>query len=209
MLRESVASGRPKAKKSLGQHFLRRPDTARRILDLLDIGQEDRVLEIGPGPGALSGFLRTAAPAVLVLVEKDRHWACERQKAGDGQVVLADATRFAWERISPARPWKLIGNLPYNIASFLIWDILSRASGLSRAVFMVQKEVALRLAAEPGGKSYGALSVWAWSFARPRIEFTWARRLLRPRPKWIQPSCLSLPCRLPSALNARRRLPLC
>lgn len=173
----------PRAKKSLGQHFLRSPDTARRIADLLEIGPEDRVLEIGPGPGALSVFLRAAGPALLVLVEKDRYWALERRKSGDGQVLLMDATRFAWERITPERPWKVIGNLPYNVASFLIWDIVSRASGLARAVFMVQKEVALRLAALPGGKNYGALSVWAQSFTRPKIEFSLGPGAFAPPPK--------------------------
>jgi 16S rRNA (adenine1518-N6/adenine1519-N6)-dimethyltransferase len=183
ILRDSVVTGGPKAKKSLGQHFLRRPDTARRIVDLLEIGPEDRVLEIGPGPGALSGFLRAAGPALLALVEKDRYWAFERQQAGEGRVVLADATLLAWERITLARPWKIVGNLPYNVASFLIWDILSRAPGLSRAVFMVQKEVALRLAAEPGGKSYGALSVWTRSFALPKTEFILGPAAFAPPPR--------------------------
>ncbi len=193
----------PKAKKSLGQHFLRNPDTARRIVELLDIGSEDRVLEIGPGPGALSGFLRTAGPALLVLLEKDAYWAHERQKAGDGQAVIMDATRFAWERIVPERPWKLVGNLPYNIASYLIWDIVSRAEGLERAVFMVQKEVAQRIAAPPGGKSYGALSVWVQSFACPRLEFSLGPGAFSPPPK-VDSSVVSF---LPLPMRMRPKRP--
>jgi 16S rRNA (adenine1518-N6/adenine1519-N6)-dimethyltransferase len=173
----------PRTKKSLGQHFLRLPNVARRIVELMEIGPRDRVLEIGAGAGALSGLLRAAGPALLVLLEKDAHWALERHRTGDGEVVLADAARFAWERIREDRPWKVVGNLPYNIASVIIWDVVSLAPGLERAVFMVQKEVALRLAALPGGKSYGALSVWAQSFMRPDIIFSLGPEAFTPPPK--------------------------
>jgi 16S rRNA (adenine1518-N6/adenine1519-N6)-dimethyltransferase len=173
----------PKAKKSLGQHFLHQRFTAERIVCLLEIGPEDRVLEIGPGPGALSGLLRAAKPACLLLLEKDGWWAAERQKAGDGQVVLMDAMRFAWDRITPERPWKIIGNLPYNVASPLLWDIASQAAGLQRMVCMVQKEVALRIVASPKTKSYGALSVWLQSFLRPQLALTVGAGAFTPPPK--------------------------
>jgi len=173
----------PKAKKRLGQHFLHQRSVAERIVALLEIGRQDRVLEIGPGPGALSGLLKAANPACLLLVEKDAYWAAERQKAGDGQVVLMDALRFAWDRITPERPWKIIGNLPYNVASPLLWDIASRAVGLQRAVCMVQKEVALRIVAAPGTKQYGALSVWLQSFLRPQLVFTLGSGAFTPPPK--------------------------
>ncbi len=163
----------PRAKKSLGQHFLRREEICARIAALLLPRPEDRVLEIGPGPGALTRALEDGPHACLLLLEKDRHWAAERQRlAGPRtQAVLTDALRFDWRRIGPERPWKIIGNLPYNVASPLIWDIVSQSRGLSRAVFMVQKEVGQRLAAAPGNGHYGALSVWVQSHARPRLEF--------------------------------------
>ena len=97
--------------------------------------------------------------------------------------MLTDALRFDWRRISPERPWKVIGNLPYNVASPLIWDIVSRAEGLKRAVFMVQKEVGQRLAAAPGNGHYGALSVWVQSYARPRLEFVVGPGAFSPPPK--------------------------
>jgi 16S rRNA (adenine1518-N6/adenine1519-N6)-dimethyltransferase len=173
----------PKAKKSLGQHFLHQRSTAERIVQLLEIGPQDRVLEIGPGPGALSGLLRAAKPACLLLVEKDGYWAAERHKAGDGHVVLMDAMRFVWSRITPERPWKIIGNLPYNVASPLLWDIASQAAGLQRAVCMVQKEVALRIVASPDTKNYGALSVWLQSFLRPQLVFVVGAGAFTPPPK--------------------------
>ena len=172
-----------RAKKSLGQHFLHQRSVAERIVRLLEIGPQDRVLEIGPGPGALSALLRTAHPACLLLVEKDGYWAAQRQQAGDGHVVLMDALHFAWNRITPERPWKIVGNLPYNIASPLLWDIASQADGLQRAVCMVQKEVALRIVASPGTKDYGALSVWLQSFVRPRLVFTVGPGAFTPPPK--------------------------
>jgi 16S rRNA (adenine1518-N6/adenine1519-N6)-dimethyltransferase len=173
----------PKARKSLGQHFLHQRAVAERIVSLLEIGPQDRVLEIGPGAGALSALLKAAHPACLLLVEKDGYWAMERQRAGDGQVVLMDAMRFAWSRITPERPWKIIGNLPYNVASPLLWDIAAQAGGLQRAVCMVQKEVALRIIAPPGTKTYGALSVWLQSFLRPQLVFALGPGAFTPPPK--------------------------
>ena len=191
----------PKAKKSLGQHFLHQRSAAERIVQLLEISSQDRVLEIGPGPGALSGLLRAAKPSCLLLVEKDAYWAVERQKAGDGYVVLMDAMRFAWSRITPERPWKIIGNLPYNIASPLLWDIASQAVGLQRAVCMVQKEVALRIIAPPNTKNYGALSVWLQSFLRPQLIFTLGPGAFTPPPKVDSALVVFVP--LPQAQRAQ------
>lgn len=175
----------PRAKKSLGQHFLRHPQIAERIVALLGPAPEDNIIEIGPGPGALTHILERAPHSRLLLLEKDRHYAAERQRraAPHTQTVLTDALTFAWARISPANPWKIIGNLPYNIASPLIWDILAQASGLARGVFMVQKEVAQRLAAAPGGRIYGALSAWVQSFAKVDIAFYVGPGAFSPPPK--------------------------
>lgn len=179
----------PRAKKSLGQHFLRREEICDRIAALLLPQAEDRVLEIGPGPGALTRALEAAPHACLLLLEKDRHWAAERQRqaAPRTQAVLTDALRFDWRRISPEHPWKVIGNLPYNVASPLIWDIVSRAEGLKRAVFMVQKEVGQRLAAAPATATT-APSRSGFRATPARVWNSWsgpARSARRPR--WIRP----------------------
>lgn len=175
-----------RAKKSLGQNFLMDRNIARKIVEALDITADDRVLEIGPGPGALTRFITDASPARLMLAEKDHHWAAERQKAlaqsgVKGGVLLTDALTLDWGRFTP--PWKIIGNLPYNVASPLMWDILSQAPGLERAVFMIQKEVGERITASPGTKAYGALSVWVRNFAVPRLEFIVPPQVFRPQPK--------------------------
>lgn len=173
----------PRAKRSLGQNFLHDANIARKIVRLLHIASGDAVLEIGPGPGSLTEHLLAGAPARLVLVEKDPYWALERMRRGEGalSVIVADALALPWERFSA--PWKIIGNLPYNVASPLMWEVFSRATGLTRAVFMVQKEVGQRLVARPGTSAYGALSVWVQSFVRPKLECVVSPQVFRPRPK--------------------------
>lgn len=172
-----------RAKRSLGQNYLQDANIARKIVNCLHIAEQDSVLEIGPGPGALTVFIQERAPGRLVLVEKDNHWAFERMASASPRtcVVLADALTMPWERF--VEPWKFIGNLPYNVASPLMWDICSRTPGLTRAVFMVQKEVALRLVARPSTSAYGALTVWIQSFMSAKLEFTVPPQVFRPRPK--------------------------
>lgn len=174
--------GRPK--KWLGQHFLHDLGVRRRIVESLGACENDRVLEIGPGRGALTGLLADLNARSLIALERDLDLAA-RIKAGHPgiQVVGCDALEFAWERLSRSGGWRLIGNLPYNVASPLMWEIFSRASGWTRAVFMVQKEVGKRLAAGPGGKSYGALSVWVQSFTTVEPLFTVGPGAFSPPPK--------------------------
>lgn len=178
----------PRAKKSLGQNFLQDKNTANRIVDALHITSEDYVIEIGPGPGALTHLIHERKPAWFTILEKDNHWAHEHKRqppAGEPelQVVLTDALLFPWDNLTKEKPWKVIGNLPYNVASPLMWDILSKASGLERAVFMIQKEVGDRIVAAPSTKQYGALSVWIQSFCKPRREFIVPPTVFIPRPK--------------------------
>lgn len=176
----------PRAKKSLGQNFLQDKNIARKIVDAIQIEEGDRIIEIGPGPGMLTRFILEARPASLTLIEKDndmaQNWAEEAKNQPVPLSVLnMDALKVDWP--SMTEPVKVAGNLPYNVASPLMWDIVSGASGLTRAVFMVQKEVADRLVAKPSTSDYGALSVWVQSFARTRFEFVVPPQVFRPRPK--------------------------
>lgn len=175
----------PRAKKSLGQHFLKDAGISSRIVDLLRIAPEDRVLEIGPGPGAITDIIHAQGPAVFRLIEKDSYWAAfhaEKERPAPAVDVLnADALAFPWESLEG--PWKIISNLPYNVASPLIWDIVSRTPELARAVFMVQKEVAERLYAKPGTGDYGALTVWVQSYVRVEWGFVVGPGSFNPPPK--------------------------
>ncbi|HIV64983.1 MAG TPA: ribosomal RNA small subunit methyltransferase A, partial [Candidatus Mailhella excrementigallinarum] len=139
--------------------------------------------EIGPGPGALTRYLRESVCSRLTLLEKDDrfaalHSSCPRPGL---QVIHGDALTYPWEKL--AAPCRIVGNLPYNIASPLMWDIVSRTRGYVRAVFMIQKEVADRILAEPGSKTYGALSVWIQSYAVPRKGFIVRPGAFSPPPK--------------------------
>lgn len=177
-----------KPKKSLGQNFLQDANISRKIVQTLQIERNDFVVEIGPGQGALTKFLHESELARLLLVEKDNSLAFERMKQGKNlcgdkafSVVLTDALTMPWEKFT--LPWKCVGNLPYNIASPLMWEIFSRSSGLQRAVFMIQKEVGQRIVAKPDTGAYGALSVWIQSFMRPKMEFIVPPQVFFPRPK--------------------------
>ena len=192
--RGSSSQDRPKLKKSLGQNFLKDAGTARRIVEALDIRPDDYILEIGPGAGALTRHIcAEKKPAGLVLLEKDAHWAfAHAQNCAQAKVnclpLNMDALTFAWQRLDDSgKAWKIVGNLPYNIASPLLWDLTAASSRFERAVVMVQKEVAQRITAPPGGKIYGALSVWLQSFVAARKIMDVPPSVFYPAPKvWSQ-----------------------
>lgn len=176
------AFARPK--RALGQNFLVDPNVSAKIVATLGIVPGETVLEIGPGRGALSGPILDAAPGAYLALEKDRDLAA-RLKAShpEAGVVNGDALRFDWSRLDALPGIKVVGNLPYNIASPLLWDLCAGASRFARGVFMIQHEVALRLAAGPGSRQYGALSAWIGNFATVRYCFKVPPTVFRPRPK--------------------------
>lgn len=177
---------RPKhrAKKSLGQNFLQDQNICRRIVDAINLGPEDIIIEIGPGQGALTRFIAEGSPAKFTVLEMDDSLA-ERldEDYPDLEVVRTDALKYPWESLNDLERCKIIGNLPYNVGSKLIWDIVSRVQTMEKAVFMVQHEVAMRLTAEPGNKAYGGLTAWVKNFAETRYLFKVPPTVFRPQPK--------------------------
>lgn len=190
----SAASSAPRLKRSLGQNFLKNEHTSRRIVAALDIQPGDYILEIGPGAGALTRHICAGEkPAGLLLLEKDAHWAFSHAEACAAAGVNClpvniDALTFAWKRLDDSpKTWKIAGNLPYNVASPLLWDLVAQSHEFERAVVMVQKEVAQRIAAPPGNKIYGALSVWLQSFVTPHKIMDVPPTAFYPAPKvWSQ-----------------------
>jgi 16S rRNA (adenine1518-N6/adenine1519-N6)-dimethyltransferase len=159
----------------LGQHFLSDPRILGRIVDALDPVPGETVLEIGPGKGSLTAVL-LARGLNVVAIEKDRGLAAALVRA-NLQVLQGDALRLEWPRVP-----KIVGNIPYYITSPLIDKALTPPLP-ERVVFLVQAEVADRLAASPGTKTYGALSIGVQAVCRVEKLFTVAPGSFKPPPK--------------------------
>jgi 16S rRNA (adenine1518-N6/adenine1519-N6)-dimethyltransferase len=171
--------------RALGQNFLADPNTARRIVRLADIGSGDRVLEIGPGLGSLTLALTDAGARVHAL-ELDRHVipALERVVA-DREVTVehGDAGTYDYAARLGAGPWVCVSNLPYNVATPVVMRLLEEAPQVQRLLVMVQREVGERLAAPPGTRTYGAVSVKVAYFAHAQVVGTVPSTVFVPRPK--------------------------
>ena len=159
----------------LGQHFLSDQKILGRIADALDANPGETVLEIGPGRGALTNVLLDRGLKVIAI-ERDRRLAAAL-KQQDLTVIAGDALQVDWPR-----GVKIVGNIPYSITSPLIDKALTPPVP-ERVVFLVQAEVAERLAAKPGGRTYGALSVGVQAVCRVEKLFTVAPGAFRPPPK--------------------------
>ncbi len=174
-------------RKHFGQHFLAQPATAVRIVQSAELTGSDVAVEIGPGLGALTRFV---LPEVgrLHLIEVDREMVeYLRQRIPPEKAVIyqQDALSFDFVNLRDREGKRLIvlGNLPYNISSPLMFHLLGCFPAVGRAVFMVQKEVGMRFAAPPGGRDYGVLSVLLGIYSRVRILFSVGPRQFYPPPK--------------------------
>jgi len=173
-----------RAKKALGQHFLHDPRILGRIADAVGITPGAAVLEVGPGRGALTGEL-LARGARLTAVEKDRDLLRELVARFPAlRLAHGDALSEDWRALAEAgsEPFLVVGNIPYNITSPLIDKALTPPRP-ARVVFLVQREVADRLAAAPGTRAYGALTVGVRAVARVERLFTVAAGAFQPPPK--------------------------
>ncbi len=183
----------------LGQHFLSDPALLRRIADAIDPQSDDVVLEIGPGKGSLTAVLRPRV-ARVIAIERDRRLAEQLGERGKGKgerdnlhIIAGDALALDWHTVVreaitippspfPFPPFKVIGNIPYAITSPLIEKALAPPLPAC-IVFLVQREVADRLAARPGSKAYGALSVGVQVVCSVERLFAVAPAAFRPPPR--------------------------
>jgi len=195
-----VASAyRPQTKPKLGQHFLVSDDAAARIVDALGDVSESTVLEIGPGRGILTSLLAKRARR-LIAVEIDRVLAAQlRLKFGmadNVEIIEADILAIDLDSLFGPKPGlgrpgidikpqpvRVVGNLPYYITSDILLRLFEYAKYFESLVIMVQREVADRIAAEPGGRDYGLLSATAQLYARVEKLFTLPPGAFSPPPK--------------------------
>lgn len=175
-----------RARKRFGQNFLVDPGAIESILSALDLQTGDAVVEIGPGRGALSFPLASRAPA-LTLVEIDRDLAGWLREEGacrglSYQVLEADALSVDLVGLAAGRRFKVVGNLPYNISTPLLFHLLAASAAVERIVVMLQKEVVERMAAVPGGRTWGRLSVMLQARCRVEPLFEVPPQAFRPVP---------------------------
>jgi 16S rRNA (adenine1518-N6/adenine1519-N6)-dimethyltransferase len=173
-------------RKALGQHFLADPNITAKIVATAGVGPMSRAVEIGPGTGTLTVALaETGAEVVALEVDERLRGVLEEVTAGHPKVEVrfCDATRVDLSEVLVGDDWVLVANLPYNVGTPLLLDVLRQVPKVKRMVVMVQLEVGRRLAANPGGKDYGLPSVVAQIHARVRVAFTVPPQVFVPPPQ--------------------------
>lgn len=170
----------------MGQNFVVEPNTVRRIAELAGVGLGDRVVEVGPGLGALTlALLETGAEVTAVEIDDVLVDVLEEVAGDHGslRIVHADAMGVDWESLLGAGPWTLVSNLPYNVSVPLVCDLLDDVPAIVRLVVMVQLEVADRLVASPGDDAYGLPSVKVAYHAEARKVGRVPPSVFLPRPR--------------------------
>lgn len=209
-------------KKSLGQHFLTDHNIARKIVRNIDIDSCKNVIELGPGTGILTKYLVELDGIDLILVEIDTHsvqWLAVHYPELENKTINKDFLKLEIGTFFH-QPFILIGNFPYNISSQIFFKILEYKDLVIEVVCMIQKEVAERINAGPGSKTYGILSVFLQTFYDIEYLFTVNENVFNPPPK-VKSAVIklnrnnrtSLPCSLElffkvvkASFNQRRKM---
>jgi 16S rRNA (adenine1518-N6/adenine1519-N6)-dimethyltransferase len=173
-------------RRDLGQNFVADPNTVRRIAYLARVGPTDHVVEVGAGLGSLTLALADTGADVTAIEVDAGMVPVLRDEVADREnvrVVEADAMRLDWdEMLDPSIKWVLVANLPYNVGTPLVCDILDFVPQVERILVMVQREVAERFAAAPSTSAYGAISVKAAYWGTARIVGIVPSTVFVPRP---------------------------
>lgn len=177
-------------KKSLGQNFLIDENILNNIASAADIDEESYVLEIGPGAGALTQVLASRGKKVIAVeidqrlepVLKDTLQDFDNVSVHFGDVLKLDLHQIIDQECPPGVPVKVVANLPYYVTTPILMKLLTDGLPIKTIVVMIQKEVAGRLRAEPGEKSYGSLSIAVQYLAEPKIVMTVPKTVFVPQP---------------------------
>ncbi|MBI4711323.1 MAG: ribosomal RNA small subunit methyltransferase A [Candidatus Omnitrophica bacterium] len=177
----------------LGQHLLMDPNTIRKIVDSLDLQPGDRVFEIGPGLGAVTQeVLRRGFPLLAVETDKKFVEILTQEllpeypghfKLVPGDILKSDPTKIVREWVGSGAKVKVIGNLPYYISTPILFHLIEHAEVFSKAVLMLQKEVAARLTAQAGDEDYGRLSVTSKFYGETEFLFDVSPKCFLPPPE--------------------------
>ncbi len=174
-------------RRSLGQNFVVEPETVRRIATLAAVSSDDYVVEIGAGLGALTMALaETGANVTAVEIDAGLLAVLRENTARyhNVRVVQEDAMQLDWKQLLAASPhWTVVANLPYNVATPLVADLLDDVPQVQRLLVMVQKEVAQRFVAQPDSEAFGAVSVKVGYWATARIVGEVSAAVFLPRPR--------------------------
>ena len=174
-----------RARKRFGQHFLHDRNTIARIVDAIRPEPGDHLVEIGPGQGAITEpLLATGAQLTAVEIDRDLAASLRARYAAHPRFTLIedDVLKAPLDSLQPT-PLRLVGNLPYNISTPLIFHLLAQTGAIADMTFMLQKEVVERLTAAPGGKDYGRLSVMVQYHCQADYLFPVPPGAFQPPPK--------------------------
>ncbi len=170
------------ARKRFGQNFLVDDQIVNRIVSTISPKKSDNIVEIGPGKGALTFPLLEHLDHLSVIeIDRDLISLLKLKKQDKLTIYEADALKFDYGLIS--NNLRIVGNLPYNISSPLLFYLLSRKNQIIDMTFMLQKEVVDRIVAKHGSKTYGRLSVMMQTFFEVESMFTVPKESFDPRPK--------------------------
>lgn len=170
-------------KRKLGQHYLFNPSILKKLINTADLVPEDTVVEIGPGKGSLTLMLSEETREVIAI-ELDPY-LCEHLKKKVSAIrniklLCVDALKYPYHTLPP---FKVAANIPYYITTPIIFRLLAHRDRLISATLTVQKEVAERIVALPGGKDYGVLSLMVQYYAETNIAFFIPKEAFKPPPK--------------------------
>jgi 16S rRNA (adenine1518-N6/adenine1519-N6)-dimethyltransferase len=166
----------------LGQHFLYDPSLLRRIIEAADLSPDDTVVEIGPGPGAMTGLLAESVRRVVAIELDDHLYERLRERFRDAphvELVHADVLTFPFEDLGD---FKVVANIPYYITTPILFRLIEARRTLKTMTLTMQREVAERIVAGPGGKDYGVLSIMLQYHTRPAMKFIIPKEAFRPAP---------------------------
>jgi 16S rRNA (adenine1518-N6/adenine1519-N6)-dimethyltransferase len=169
---------------ALGQHFLKNPRLLAKLVSSISLGPADTILEVGAGEGHLTALLAKQAGRVIAI-EKDPRITprLKARKLPNVEIIEADVLQISFRDVLPVSRAKVVGNLPYSIATSFLYKIWEEKEAVLEGHFLIQKEVAMKICAEPGIKAFGPLSLLLQNHFVPRILFTLGPGAFTPPPR--------------------------